>query len=294
MNGESYYTVDSLIDNGWSEDLFLKQLCFSCITGSSKRPFPFDQEFSVDAYCVALVTNGSARITIDMRAVELQDGCVVLLSPTSVLRIESIDTVFAAMALIFSRTWCERIANYSRYVETQNRTDTICWHPGPIFLEQLRHTLQLFSSYTAGHYSYREGLMVMLSNFLLLQLSDELDKRLPSGPRPIDHRDNLLQQFLALLAQHHQEHHEVRFYADALCVSPAYLSRVVREKTGHTVYHYISERLFLTARHLLACSDMSLSEITRQLHFSDQSAFGKFFKMRSGLSPTQYRRKVGR
>jgi hypothetical protein len=101
MNGESYYTVDSLIDNGWSEDLFLKQLCFSCITGSSKRHFPFDQEFSVDAYCVALVTNGSARITIDMRAVELQDGCVVLLSPTSVLRIESIDTVFAAV-LLFS------------------------------------------------------------------------------------------------------------------------------------------------------------------------------------------------
>ena len=270
MNDESYYTVDGLIDKGWAEDLFLRQLCFSDIIGSSENRLPVGHEFSVDAYCVALVTNGSARMTVDMREAELQGGSVVLLSPTSVLRIETVD------------------------VETQNRSGTISWQPDTVFLDQLRHTLLLFSSYTSGRHTYREGLMVMLSNFLLLQLSDALNQRLPSGPQPIDHRDNLLRQFLALLSRHYQEHHDVGFYADALCVSPAYLARVISEKTGYTAYHYISERLFLTARHLLACSDKTLSEITRQLHFSDQSAFGKFFKKRSGLSPTQYRHKIGK
>lgn len=294
MNDESYYTVDGLIDKGWAENLFLRQLCFSDIIGSSENRLPVGHEFSVDAYCVALVTNGSARMTVDMREAELQGGSVVLLSPTSVLRIETVDDGFAAMVLIISRAWCERIDNYSRYVETQNRSGTISWQPDTVFLDQLRHTLLLFSSYTSGRHTYREGQMVMLSNFLLLQLSDALNQRLPSGPQPIDHRDNLLRQFLALLSRHYQEHHDVGFYADALCVSPAYLARVISEKTGYTAYHYISERLFLTARHLLACSDKTLSEITRQLHFSDQSAFGKFFKKRSGLSPTQYRHKIGK
>lgn len=68
-----------------------------------------------------------------------------------------------------------------------------------------------------------------------------------------------------------------------------YLSRIIRETTHKTAYYYIGEKLFTSARHLLACTDYTIAEIAGQMNFSDQSAFGKFFKAKAGVLPAQYR-----
>lgn len=49
---------------------------------------------------------------------------------------------------------------------------------------------------------------------------------------------------------------------------------------------------FLRAKALLKNSDLSIKEISDTLKFSDQSAFGKFFKRNAGINPTQYRAEV--
>ncbi|HIZ84949.1 MAG TPA: helix-turn-helix domain-containing protein [Candidatus Coprenecus stercoravium] len=97
----------------------------------------------------------------------------------------------------------------------------------------------------------------------------------------------------ATIAISSKEQHVIQFYAGALCVSTTYLSRIIREATQKTVYYYIAEKIFTSARHLLACTDDTMADIANKMNFSDQSAFGKFFKAKAGMSPAQYRKLLG-
>ena len=91
--------------------------------------------------------------------------------------------------------------------------------------------------------------------------------------------------------QHYRQEHLVSFYAQQLNITPQYLSLIIKRLTGRTPYQFIFERLFCESRALLEHPDLSIKEIAEQLHFSDQSAFGKFFKHRSGISPVDFRKK---
>ncbi|MGE4587500.1 MAG: helix-turn-helix domain-containing protein [Mangrovibacterium sp.] len=110
--------------------------------------------------------------------------------------------------------------------------------------------------------------------------------------RNASHREQILLGFFTLLTQHYWKEHGVGFYARELCISPQYLARIVRELTGKTVYSWISEMLLVRAKTLLLTnqSAMSVQQVSDILHFSDQAAFGKFFKRHTGQSPVQFRR----
>lgn len=78
--------------------------------------------------------------------------------------------------------------------------------------------------------------------------------------------------------QNYRREHLVPFYADQLNITTQYLSSVIKSLTGRTPSQFIFERLYCEARALLDHPDLSIKEIAELLHFSDQSAFGKFSK----------------
>lgn len=94
---------------------------------------------------------------------------------------------------------------------------------------------------------------------------------------------------MRLLPEHFAEHHDIPFYADSLAISTRYLSRVVQQMTGRTVMDYVNQFLMMEATFLLRTSDLSIGQISDQLHFSDQAAFCKFFTRLQGVSPKEYR-----
>lgn len=100
----------------------------------------------------------------------------------------------------------------------------------------------------------------------------------------------VLKRFIGLLMANFRECHTVPFYAEAMNVSPQYLTSIVKRQTGKSVSMFICEMLHSEARKLLASSDMSIQQIAGILHFSDQSSFTKFFRRQAGMSPKKYRR----
>lgn len=101
--------------------------------------------------------------------------------------------------------------------------------------------------------------------------------------------DSTLTQFLTLAEKHASTQRETSFYADKLCLTPKYLSRLVKEKTGRTAKEIILNYVSLQARSMLLGTDLQIQQISDALHFPSQSVFGKFFKRTTGLSPREYR-----
>ena len=80
-------------------------------------------------------------------------------------------------------------------------------------------------------------------------------------------------------------------YAQTSQYSEAHLIRIFRNAFGVTPYDYLMSKKMELAKRLLLYSSFSIKEIAAHLSFSDQYYFSNFFKMKTGLSPRNYKLK---
>lgn len=81
----------------------------------------------------------------------------------------------------------------------------------------------------------------------------------------------------------------VQAIADALHVSPNYLSGVLRALTGQSTQQHIHEKLIEKAKEHLSTTSLSVSEIAYALGFEHSQSFSKLFKSKTTLSPLAFR-----
>lgn len=71
-------------------------------------------------------------------------------------------------------------------------------------------------------------------------------------------------------------------------LSPDYVSRVFRLETGIQLSEYIAKVRMAEACHLLESTDLPIGEIAYKTGFCDAAYFSKVFRIRNGVTPTQY------
>lgn len=102
-------------------------------------------------------------------------------------------------------------------------------------------------------------------------------------------KKDLAAQFIQLVNVHYIEKKTVSEYAGLLSRSENYLSRTVKSVTGKNALSFINDRIAQEAKSLIRYTDLTFTEITFRLNFTDTSNFSKFFKKMTGRSPTEYR-----
>lgn len=78
--------------------------------------------------------------------------------------------------------------------------------------------------------------------------------------------------------------------ADNLRLSKAHIIRDFTKNYGISPYNYIIEQKIALAKKMLVLHNMNITEISNQLGFEDTNYFSKFFKKKTGISPSQYRK----
>ena len=101
--------------------------------------------------------------------------------------------------------------------------------------------------------------------------------------------NQIFERFIALVNEYHCSERGMAFYADKLCLTPKYLSKLIKQASGRSAPDWIDEFVVLEAKNLLKYSNMAIKEIVFQLHFPNQSVFYKFFKTHTGMTPSEYR-----
>jgi len=79
-------------------------------------------------------------------------------------------------------------------------------------------------------------------------------------------------------------------YADYLSVTPNHLLKCVKNTTGKTAHELLDEMRILESKVLLKQTDKSISEIADAIGKEDPSDFSRFFKLKTGQTPNQYRK----
>ena len=128
-------------------------------------------------------------------------------------------------------------------------------------------------------------------------LFDYLEKMLADVPvieteGITNQKSALFKRFLELLTTRHVKHQLVDTYAQELCVSPNYLTKVTREVSGKTALEWIREYTEADVRYYLLNTDLSVKEIAEELGFPNLPFFGKFCRRAFGLSPNEFRKQM--
>ncbi|GAY29767.1 AraC family transcriptional regulator, partial [Prevotella sp. MGM2] len=101
---------------------------------------------------------------------------------------------------------------------------------------------------------------------------------------------NIFDKFIHLLSDNFRSERNVSWYSDQLCLTPKYLSEVVKNVSGRTAGQWIANFVVMEIKQLLANTSLSVKEIAVRLNFSNQSFLGKYFKNATGFSPSDYRK----
>ena len=81
----------------------------------------------------------------------------------------------------------------------------------------------------------------------------------------------------------------VTYIAEALNVSPGYLSALLKVLTGLNTQQHIHQKLIDKAKEKLSTTDLSVSEIAYELGFEHPQSFSKLFKSKTNFSPLEFR-----
>ena len=100
----------------------------------------------------------------------------------------------------------------------------------------------------------------------------------------------LMERFQEMLGRGDcREHREVKHYADALCVTPKYLSEVSRLVSGYSASYWIARYTALDISRQLRDRTLSIEAVADLFHFSSLSHFSRYVQNNLGTTPSSFR-----
>lgn len=284
--------VPSGISLGIGDDFFITRL-------QEKPQYAYLQyPFRVDCYLAAYCVEGSVNCSVNLTDYHLTTGTLLLITPGNILRIsqpDELDRNLRVTLICVSASYISNIGiNPSKVlVEAVEVLRDPCIHLSDDEAEMLHKYVNLALDITKTDSQFVKESIGGLVSSVFYQFAGFLanSKRREDMEKPVrtTRQRQMLEQFMKLAINDHAREHLVGYYADKMCVTPKYLSKIVKETSGRSVPDWLSELLILDAKNMLRHTDMTIKEISARLYFPSQSFFFRFFKNHTGQTPTQYR-----
>ena len=284
--------VPSGISLGIGDDFFITRL-------QEKPQYAYLRyPFRVDCYIAAYCVEGSVNCSVNLTDYHLTTGTLLLITPGNILRIsqsDELDRNLRVTLICVSASYISNIGiNPSKVlVEAVEVLRDPCIHLSDDEAEMLHKYVNLALDITKTDSQFVKESIGGLVSSVFYQFAGFLanSKRREDMEKPVrtTRQRQMLEQFMKLAINDHAREHLVGYYAEKMCVTPKYLSKIVKETSGRSVPDWLSELLILDAKNMLRHTDMTIKEISARLYFPSQSFFFRFFKNHTGQTPTQYR-----
>lgn len=250
---------------------------------------------------VIFLINGLIEMEINGKPVSYENEHIILISKKNIYKLIRFTNTLKMYILIHYREITrEKIHfNFSRYdvyqIINAEKNQNILKLEKVAFNQtvELVKVLDYHINHNTKKSSFQEQIIIALFTTIIYTLMDSLMEKLNSETKLNTRKEEITLRFIELVSIHFRTEKELSFYAKNLHISIKYLSICVKEITHRPPTEFIANALTNEAKTLLLSTKKTISDISSELSFSDQYAFGKFFKKHTGLSPKNYRIKNG-
>lgn len=246
------------------------------------------EQFKIDVVTAIVCIQGHGSILINSRQYDYKQGDMLILLPEQIIQYTGNEADCAIRAIVFHKNFFDGLLPS----ETKSRLFTSIYMSPILSLDE--DELKNINSYFTmilnilqqENHPYREKTIQYLTAAMFY------------GSFAVRHHKNIVTQnqsntiynrFMELLRNNYKKEHCVVFYANELCVSAKYLSKIIKETSGKLPSEWIDTFLVTEAQALLETTHLTISQISDELHYANSASFGKFFKKEIGVSPKDYR-----
>ncbi len=267
------------------------------------EPFDANRHFRVsyphrhDFFEVLYLTKGSGFHIIDSSEYKIEPPCVFYMSPGQAHKIEfSSDIegylfIFAAEFYLFDKNNQNRLLEFPFFfnihqdnppLQLENNSD--CEFLRQLFVKGVEEV----GRKDGGEINLLRSILDTILNYTSRLYATE-EEGITSGKGHL-----LVKRFFQLVEENYQSNLSVNKYAELLAITPNHLTQTLKQLTGRTSTEITHSKMILEIKRLLVHTNLTVTQITDQLNFGDQSYFTKFFKKQTGVTPINFRSEFNR
>lgn len=253
-------------------------------------PYPSYVQYGMIIYCL----KGTADVDIHGNKHQFTAGELIVILPGQLVSTTNLSPDFTVSYFILTHTLYNDILcgicrfsphfffymrNHFHYklTDTENENFTSYFR----MIEKRMHSSRYFYK--------RESIIHLLRTFYLDLYNTYKNCAWNINSIQDTHRRGLADKFFTLIMEHYKENRDVAFYANKLCITPKYLSAVIKKTSNKSAKDWILEYVILEIKGLLRHSNLNFQEIAIKTNFSNQSSLGRFFRKHTGVSLSEYR-----
>ncbi len=251
----------------------------------------------LDGYVALLCLKGQMDVAINLNSFTVEENTLIVNVPGNIFRIANItsDEDVQVFIVAMSKEFVSgiRLDFNKMFNESMSLLSNPCIRLEEKEINIFKQYLHLATDVLSSDLDRKKDIVGAMVSSVFYMFGSIWASRLSmarqSSKTPSVRANLIFDQFLKLVTEFHDRERGVGFYADKLCLSPKYLSKLVKNISGRSAPDWIDAFVILEAKNMLKYSDAPIKEIVFKLNFPNQSVFYKFFKSRTGMTPSEYR-----
>lgn len=289
---ENVITIKKLIDFGLDDCINYQNKFIVCRINDLRL---FSYPCHLNAITIIICMSGELDCIINLNNYKITKGSVMINCSENIIEIKQTKEL-TAFAILISNDYLQELSlgiktqsDYYRYdVQTKGAFSL----PNEE-MESLSSYLSIFKQIVNSEVTKSSDELIrhFVSTFItqLMTLHHYYHKDLQlNGDNCSRNQYLIFEKFIELVSKYHGKERNLQFYADKMGITSKYLSIVVKKTSGRKAIDWIYEFVILEAKSMLKYSGKNVKEISTQLNFASQSAFGKYFKTKVGMSPKEF------
>lgn len=282
------------INDTLSDDLFISEMRYISEMDIMKYPYRFR------GYLAFFCIEGHFELEINLKRFSVRENSLFLYTPGNIVRVANIskeekETVHFIVVAISSDLMSSTRFDFNKlYDESLHLLE----NPSVVLSEQEKNLCKSYLSLINEISELKipntkESVTSLISSIFYLMgalWGNRVTEAIKNQDEGSIRSKAIFENFLKLVRDYHTKERNLSFYADKLFLTPKYLSKLIKTVSGKSAHEWIDSFVILEAKNLLKYSDMSIKSIVYELNFPNQTTFYRFFKTKTGMTPSEYRK----
>lgn len=246
------------------------------------------QPFMMDEIRILVLQRGYVNVSVNMVSHRIEAGTMVFVGRYVVTELTDVSDDIQAFVLSMSDELLRLAVGNVMPKAFDGRLQNFILPLTPSEIEYL-DCLHLIIYNSLKHQASSSQVVLQLVGAMMTHISYLWEKSEAMQENTKSREQQLFTRFIRLVAQYATERHGLDFYASHLCVTPRYMSTIVRYVSGKSAKHWIDEATVNAIKVQLRYTDKQVAEIAYDMNFPNSSFFCKYFKRLTGMTPMDYR-----